>query len=160
MTTTPAPAAGRTRLTANFTLEEFLVSDKARALGIANTPTPEHERRLREVTAPGFQRIRDRLGRAITIHSGYRNPAVNTAVGGTATSAHPQGWAGDITVHGMTARALAAWISAQPDIMARVDQLIFEPSRGVVHVSFDPRARGQVLTQAGGPGTPLQTGIV
>lgn len=148
------------RLTANFFLDEFLVSDKARELGIANTPTPEHERRLREVTAPGFQMIRDALGRVITLHSGYRNPAVNAAVGGTATSDHPQAWCGDITAHGMTARALAAWIAAQPDIMARVDQLILEPSRGVVHVSFNPRARRQVLTQPGGPGTPLKKGIV
>lgn len=160
MTADAASAAGRGSLTANFHLDEFLVSDKARELGIDNTPTPEHERRLREVTAPGFQAIRDGLGRAIAVHSGYRNPAVNAAVGGTATSAHPQGWAGDITAHGMSARALAVWIAAQPDIMARVDQLILEPSRGVVHVSFDPRARGQVLTQPGGPGTVLVKGIV
>ncbi len=152
--------AARVQLTANFWLEEFLVSDKAEQLRIANTPTPEHERRLREVTAPGFQMIRDGLGRSIHIHSGYRNPAVNKAVGGTPTSDHPQAWAGDISAAGMTARALALWISGQAAIMARVDQLILETSRGVVHVSFNPRARGQVLTQPGGPGSRIMAGIV
>jgi len=158
--TDPASPAGRVRLTANFYLDEFLVSDKARALGIANTPTPEHKRRLREVTAPGFQMIRDGLDKVITVHSGYRNPAVNAAVGGTETSDHPQAWCGDITAHGMTARALALWIAGQPQIMKKVDQLILETSRGVVHVSFNPRARGQVLTQPGGAGSKILKGIV
>ncbi len=39
------------------------------------------------------------------------------------------------------------------------DQLILEISRNIVHLSFDPRLRGQVRTQAGGPGTPIVAGL-
>ena len=40
-------------LTKNFSLDEFLVSEKAADLGIRNTPTATHLKRLKEVTAPG-----------------------------------------------------------------------------------------------------------
>lgn len=157
---TAAASAGRVRLTANFFLDEFLVSETAEELGIANTPTPEHERRLRTVTAPGLQQIRERLNRAIFIFSAYRNPDVNAAVGGTTTSDHPNAWAVDIRAAGLSAKALAQWIADQPDIMSRIDQLILETGRGVVHVSFAPRRRGQVLTQAGKAGSAIVKGIV
>mgnify|MGYP001193150334 FL=1 len=156
---TTAAGGGRVRLTANFFLDELLVSETAERLGVSNAPTPAHERNLREILAPGLQMIRDGLGRAIVVTSAYRNPRVNAEVGGTRTSAHPMGYAADIRAAGLTARQLAAWIADQPAIMRRVDQLILETGRNVVHVSFDPRARGQVLTQAGGPGSPITPGL-
>lgn len=146
-------------LTANFRLDEFTASDTADQHGIANTPTPEHLANIRDHLAPGLQQIRTRLGRAIVLTSGYRNPVVNAAVGGVPTSAHALGFAADIRVAGMSARALAEWIRDQSDIMANVDQLILETSRQIVHISFDIRRRQQVLTQPGGPGTPVHQGI-
>lgn len=150
-------------LTKNFSLDEFLVSEKAAALGIRNAPTAEHLKRLTTVTAPGMQIIRDALGRSIVITSAYRNPTVNRAVGGTPTSAHPQGWAVDSRAAGLSLLEYARFIERlmKPGgvLHGKVDQLIYEIGR-TVHVSFDPRARGQVRTQRGGPGSPMQTGIV
>lgn len=152
------------QLTKNFRLEEFLVSSTADARGIANTPTAEHEKRLREVTAPGLQIIRDELGVPIIITSAYRNPQVNRMVGGTPTSDHPNAWAADIRAAGYSAYRLAKAIEAmmQPGgkLHGKVDQLILETSRRIVHVSFSPRARSQLLTQERGAGTPFQGGIV
>jgi zinc D-Ala-D-Ala carboxypeptidase len=152
------------KLTKNFWLSEFLVSSTADAKGIANTPTPEHEQRIRKVLAPGLQIIRDELGVAVTITSAYRNPQVNKLVGGVPNSDHPQAWAADIRAAGLSAFALAKRIAAmmkpgQP-LHGKVDQLILETSRRIVHVSFAPRLRGQLLTQRGAAGTAFEQGIV
>lgn len=152
-----------TQLTKNFSLEEFLVSSTAEARGIKNTPTPEHLVRLRDVVAPGLQLIRDIIGRAIIITSAYRNAQVNKLVGGVPHSDHTEAYAADIRAAGLSSFALARAIEAEMKPGGRlhgmVDQLILESSRRVVHVSFAPRKRAMVLTQASGPGTPFQSGL-
>lgn len=145
------------RLSAHFTLAEFTRSDKAIELGEPNQPTRAHLSNLQRLAA-GMEKVRAICGnRAITITSGYRNPRVNRAVGGVPTSAHALGHAADFTVAGLTPMAAAGLIR---DSALGFDQLILETSRGIVHLSFDPRARRQVLTQKGGPGSPVEEGLV
>lgn len=144
------------KLTANFSLEEFTASNAAEEAGIANDPTPAHLANLR-ITASGLQRARAILGnRAIVITSGYRNPRVNALVGGVANSDHAQGWAADFHVAGLTPLAAGRLLAASD---LKFDQLIYEKSRGILHLSFAPRMRRQVLTQRGGPGTPVENGL-
>ena len=144
-------------LSANFSLEDLTVSDTAVAHGIANTPMAAHLANMKRYLAPGLEAIRTLvLGKPVRVHSAYRNPLVNEIVGGTATSAHPQGLAADITVEGVGPEALARIIAkAMTARLIRVDQLILESGRGVVHVSFDPRLRGMRGHQPKGPGTPI-----
>lgn len=145
------------RLSDHFTLGEFIASDTARKIGDPNQPTPAHLANLR-ITAQGFEQVRTICGdRAVILCSGYRNPAVNRAVGGVTTSDHPLGWAGDFRVVGLTPIAAGRLIR---DSELVFDQLILETSRGVLHLSFNPRARRQVLTQKGGPGSPILPGLV
>lgn len=149
-----------TRLTPNFTLEEFLRSDEAERLGLSNLPGVSHLSNIR-MLALGMEMTRHvlevKFRRVVPIYvqSGYRSPAVNAAVGGTPTSAHALGLAADFHAGDLpladTARAL---VGALP-----YDQLIYEHHR-CVHISFDPRLRLQVMTQRGGPGTPFEAGIV
>lgn len=151
-------------LTANFSLDEFLVSETAARRGISNAPTAEHLRRIKEVTAPGMQIIRDLVGRSVVMTSCYRNPEVNRLVGGVPNSDHAQGWATDSRAAGLSAMAYATIIrdAMKPGgaLHGRVDQLILESSRNIVHVSFAPRRRGQVLTQKKGAGTAFEQGLV
>jgi zinc D-Ala-D-Ala carboxypeptidase len=150
-------------LTKNFSLNEFLVSSKADELGIKNTPTQEHLTRIREVTAPSIQKIRDLVGFSVVITSAYRNPAVNKAVRGTPTSDHPQAWAVDCHAAGMSVLGFARFVrdamQAGKPLHGMIDQLIYESGRGIVHISFAPRRRAMVLTQRGGPGSPFEVGI-
>lgn len=150
-------------LTKNFSLKEFLVSETADARGISNQPTDEHLRRIKEVTAPSLQAIRDLLGCSINITSAYRSPAVNKAVRGVPNSDHPQAWAVDCTAAGLSAlgfaRAIEAEMKAGGKLHGMIDQLIYEASRSIVHISFAPRRRAQVLTQRLGAGTPFDIGI-
>lgn len=145
------------RLSPNFALAEFIASEQARKMGDPNQPTPAHLANLK-VTAAAMEEVREICGgRAITIHSGYRNPAVNRAVGGVTNSDHALGLAADFTVAGLTPIAAGRLIR---DSKLVFDQLILESGRGVLHIGFNPRNRRMVLTQKGGPRTPVQTGLV
>jgi putative chitinase len=148
------------KISEHFTLEELLVSSVADAHGIANTPLPAHLAAMKTRLAPGLELVRTICGaRPIRIKSAYRNPAINRLVGGTPTSAHPLGYAADIVVAGLSARATAGLIAAAMKAgTIRIDQLILESGRGVVHVSFDPRARGMRGHQPGVAGTPIDWG--
>ena len=144
-------------LSRNFTLAEMTRSDEAERRGISNTPFDSHMPAL-TATALGLEQVRAMLGgRPVRVHSGYRSPALNAAVGGVANSDHALGWAADITVDGYSAYQVA---SATAESFLAFDQVIFEKSRGVVHVSFHPRLRREALTQAQGAGSPFQRGIV
>jgi hypothetical protein len=146
------------QLTPHFSLSELTHSDTAISRGIDNTPLPEHLHNLETYTAPGLEQCRVVCGnRPMDIHVAYRNPQINKLVGGTATSAHPLGFAADFCIAGenpiTTARTIAAAMKAGK---LKIDQLIVERTPpSVVHVSFDPRGRGMMGRQAGGPGTPI-----
>lgn len=79
----------------NFTLQEFVRSNKADELGIDNTPDTECIAHLGELCGTILQPIRDAWGKPIIVTSGYRCKALNKAVGGVSTSAHLSGWAAD-----------------------------------------------------------------
>lgn len=146
-----------TQLSKHFTLAELTKSATADAHHISNAPAPLHLLNLEKYTAPGLENVRELCGGyQVNVHDAYRNPVVNALVGGTSTSAHPEGFAADIDVRGQTpletARIIAAGMKAGK---VKIDQLILESSRGTVHVSFDVRARGMMGHQPGGPGTPI-----
>jgi len=143
-------------LSRHFTLAEFTRSDKANQLGDPNTPDDRHLRNLHAL-ACGMEQIRAILGhKPITITSGYRNPRVNAAVGGVPHSAHALGYAADFAVKGLTSLRVAERLMTSD---LAFDQLIHEPSRKIVHISFDPRMRREVKTQEGGPGSPVRWGL-
>ena len=145
------------RLSPHFTLAEFTRSDKAIELGEPNQPTRAHLSNLQRLAA-GLEKVRAICGdRPVTITSGYRNPKVNKVVGGVPTSAHALGHAADFRVSGLSPMA-AARLIRDSDLV--FDQLILETSRNIVHISFDPRQRRQVLTQKGGPGSRVEQGLV
>ena len=137
------------KLSENFTLTEFTKSQTALRLGIDNTPEGEHLEAAEALFENVVQKVRDEFG-PTTINSGYRGPALNEAVGGSATSQHCKGEAVDIEVPGVENYDIAKWIEDNLEY----DQLILEfytpgiPDSGWVHVSYkaDGENRGQSLT--------------
>jgi hypothetical protein len=128
------------QLTPHFSLAELTVTNQK----IDNTPSKEVIEVLR-TTAFYMEKVREILGNvAITINSGYRSPDVNRQVGGTSNSSHTFGYAVDFTAYGHTPLTISN-ILAKSNL--KFDQLIYEKTW--VHISFDPRMRGNILTLKG-----------
>ena len=79
-----------------FTLSELTASATAERLAIDNTPPHAARKMLTILVEQLLDPIRRRYGAPIIVTSGYRCPALNTAVGGTANSHHIVGCAADI----------------------------------------------------------------
>jgi zinc D-Ala-D-Ala carboxypeptidase len=128
------------QLTPHFSLAELTVTNQK----IDNTPSKEVIEVLR-TTAFYMEKVREILGNvAITINSGYRSPDVNRVVGGTSNSSHTYGYAVDFTAYGHTPLTISNILSKSN---LKFDQLIYEKTW--VHISFDPRMRGNILTLKG-----------
>lgn len=144
----PAPPSAidpSMKLSAHFTLEEFIRSATAKERKISNLPTEEHLANLR-VAAAGMEHVRALLGgQPIQVTSGYRSEELNIAVKGSKTSDHLEGFSIDFGRPGMSHYDVAHAIASDAALMATVDQLIYEKGRWV-HISFAPRLKQEVLT--------------
>jgi len=143
------------RLSTNFTLAEFTKSQTATRKGLDNTPGEEHLVNAKELFENVVQKVRENFGVTV-INSGYRGPALNTAVGGSSNSQHCKGEAVDIECPGTANETVAQWIADNLEF----DQLILEfaekgiPDAGWVHVSYVSEGnRKQILTALRDPAT-------
>jgi hypothetical protein len=151
------------KLSKNFSVAELSKSEAAVRLGLDNTPSMTAIDNLQALVDAVLQPVRDKFG-PITVTSGYRSPAVNKTIGGSATSDHCKGQAADFEVMGMPNKELATWIKDNLEFT----QLILEfpsksdPNAGWVHCSYDKsNLKCQVLTavKVGGK-TVYQNGLV
>lgn len=128
-------------LTEHFTLEELTHSEVAIRKGLDNTPPADIVANLTELA--GFlEQIRSLLAVPLIIHSAYRGPKVNAAVGGSSTSAHMTGQAADfIAPQYGTPQEIARAIR---DSGIQFDQLIYEGTW--CHFGIRGDMRRQVLT--------------
>ena len=86
------------QLTTHFRLSEFLRSETASARGIDNTPSLEVVSNLQQLCIHVLEPLRAYFNTPIVVSSGYRSPALNKAVGGSATSQHMTGEAADLRI--------------------------------------------------------------
>lgn len=124
-------------LSKHFKLSEFTRSATASAKKIDNTPSLEVVSNLQQLCIHVLEPLREHFNCPITISSGYRCPALNTAVGGVATSQHMTGEAADIHIPDeATGKRWFVWLMDQD-----FDQLILEKSTPTstsywIHVSY------------------------
>lgn len=122
MTSSPS-WAGR-----HFSLRELTRSAKAEQLGISNAPTATARANLEALVVHVLDPLRVALGKPIRVTSGYRNKAVNAAVGGASGSDHMTGRAVDIAAAGVSPRELLA-LADELDLP--YDQaIVYAPERG------------------------------
>lgn len=137
------------QLSKNFTLFELIRSYEGERKGIDNTPSPYIIGNLQLLCNNILQPIRDHFGPVI-IKSGYRCPALNSAVGGSSKSDHVNGLAADIECPPNSNYSLAKWCKEN----LKFNQLILEfytpgdPMSGWVHISYGTKQ--QTLTAVKG----------
>lgn len=126
-----------TKVSEFFTLEELTFSKKAQELGLANVPDAKARFNLQR-TASQLDKLRAHLGKPVIVKSGYRSPAVNKAVGGSATSYHLSGQAVDFICPGFGSPyevCLAILELQKKDASFLLHELIQEHGEWV-HVAF------------------------
>lgn len=116
-----------------FTINELCRSDKARQMGINNTPTNDIIDSLSDLVENVLDPARDKLGKPIVVNNGYRCPELNKAVGGEATSQHVKGEAADLTT-GSREENKRLFEIIRDNLL--FDQLINEHDFSWVHVSY------------------------
>lgn len=142
----------KVQLGPNFTLDEFVVT----STGLDNIPDETAIKNLRALVTNVLQPARNAVQRKYPnskivwkISSGYRSPAVNTAIGGSDTSQHVLGQASDnsVFVDGkkLSNQELIDIIRAD---RLPYDQIIDENLKGKqwVHISYKTGGRKQWLT--------------
>lgn len=131
-----------TDLSANFTLDEFLISETAERNDIDMTPPAAVLYNLRDLVTHFLQPIRNEAGSPVIISSGYRPAHLNRLIGGSKRSAHIDGCAADFRIIGQTPLETCEMIE---DMDLPYDQLIHEFGRWV-HLGIDGNPRGEKLT--------------
>ena len=133
------------KLSKNFALSEITHSNTAKRLGIENEPTEEHLQNMQNLINLLIQPMRDSLG-PIRISSGYRNPQLNRAIGGSSSSQHCKGEALDIQfwqMGKMMNELIYEWVL---DSGLEFDQMINEFDFAWIHISLKAKDnRKQVL---------------
>lgn len=133
-----------------FTISELIRSDTAIQKRIWNGATKEAEDNLIALVGAVLDPLRKAYGKPIRVTSGYRNKAVNKAVGGVANSQHMKGEAADIDTGSKAEnRKLAKLIV---ELKLPFDQLIDEANYSWIHVSYKRVGdnRGQILRMLNG----------
>lgn len=119
----------------NFTIQELTASATAEAKKIKNDPTPEAAENLKQLVNNVLDPLRDAYGKPIRVNSGYRSPALNTAVKGSKTSQHVKGQAADIT--GGNKQENKKLFELAQELNLPYCQLIDEKNFSWVHISYD-----------------------
>lgn len=137
------------KVTENFTKEELERSNTATRLGLPNICPSELTPNMLKV-ATHLEQVRFHYGAPVNVLSCYRAPGVNSAVGGSATSAHRFALAADFTVQGRSVKEVCKWCSQN---IVDFDQIIYEfgsnsdPFAGWIHMGFSNKEpRKQCLT--------------
>lgn len=149
-------------ISSNFSYSEFEATDQ-RGLQVDNIiRTQEVRDAVRSLVLDVLQPLRDAWGAPLSINSGYRCEAVNTAVGGQPTSQHLKGEAADVCP---SARRNDPTVSEERvcelarraiELGLPFDQMILYPT--FVHISHKLHGaqRGQVLYNRRYRGTKIE----
>ena len=121
-------------LTPHFSFEELTRTGRSELQEANRREARDYIDKLKQV-AEMLEVIRAKFG-AVRVNSGFRGPAVNAAVGGSATSQHSKGEAADIVCPSTTVDELHKWIVTQSGL--KFGQCILEKPAGSawVHISL------------------------
>lgn len=134
----------------NFTFSEMIFT----SVNAKNVPSTWEQVENINRTAATLQYIRNILEKPILVNSGFRTPLVNSAVGGSRTSAHLKGLAADITCRNRNDNDKLFEVLEKYMHELLIDQVIVYKNKGMIqwiHVGLcnsDKTPRNQVLNKS------------
>lgn len=124
----------------HFSYSEFFKSDTAEKYQVNNIPEDAQLSQvlgnIKALVSNVLDPLRAMIGRPIIITSGYRSQQVNELVGGSKTSQHLSGKAADIHIQEYTPQQMDM-VYRTIQMYYNFDQLIFYPSKNIIHVSWN-----------------------
>jgi len=120
------------KLSDNFYLNEFTVSQVAERCGYNNKPNEKQIENLRLLCVNVLQPLREIINVPVFINSGFRSFDVNTAVGGRFNSQHLEGKAADFIIPSLKLVDVFNIVLQKLSF----DQLIYEFGKWI-HVSWN-----------------------
>jgi zinc D-Ala-D-Ala carboxypeptidase len=136
------------RISAHISFHEATFSQTAAQLKIDNSPDEHTIINMKIVADKCFEPLRAWYGKPLRVNSFYRSPALNKAVGGSATSQHCKGEAIDISAGSRTEnKKLLEWAKANLIFDQLINEFPNDEGPAWVHISFKiGHNRNQYLT--------------
>ena len=133
-------------LSEHLSWREMTTTGHASLQGLNRSSAIPFQISLRALCVDLLEPIRAHFGKPITINSGYRCLALNTAIKGSKTSQHMKGEAADFVIVGVDLYEIFEWLKTSK---LPVDQAILEghsPSHPTwIHASRSSKPRGEFL---------------
>lgn len=117
------------KLSPHFSFDELTTTSHS-SLQESNRKSAESFKKNLTYTAGALEEIRTLLGVPLQITSGFRMPALNKAVGGSATSKHTQGLCADFIPIGMEVKEAFALLTTHKSKLLSVRKIIIEGVKG------------------------------
>lgn len=130
----------------HFTFDE-LTSTSHNELLEANRESAKAFMKQLKYVAAALEEIRAVLGVPMKITSGFRNPALNKAVGGSPTSGHTKGLCADFKPIGMEIKEAFRLIKENKHLCPSLKKCIYENIKGAQWLHIEAKTEAGQLTQ-------------
>ena len=134
-------------MTKHFSFKELTNSESYPDLVPQNMADARRFEKQMRYTACTLEEIRKVLGVPMKVTSGFRNNALNKAVGGSATSGHTKGLCADFQPIGMEVNDAFELIKANRHLCPSLKKCIYESIKGAKWLHVETKTEAGQFTQ-------------
>lgn len=134
-------------MTEHFSFNELTDSENHPELVVANRVSAQVYLKQLKYVAATLEEVRAVLGVPMKVTSGFRNPALNKAVGGSATSGHTLGLCADFKPIGMEVKEAFKLIKENKHLCPSLKKCIYENIKGSQWLHIESKTDAGQFTQ-------------
>lgn len=134
-------------MTEHFSFNELTDSENHPELVVANRVSAQVYLKQLKYVAATLEEVRAVLGVPMKVTSGFRNPALNKAVGGSATSGHTLGLCADFKPIGMEVKEAFKFIKENKHLCPSLKKCIYENIKGSQWLHIESKTDAGQFTQ-------------
>lgn len=134
-------------MTEHFSFNELTDSKNHPELVVANRVSAQAYLKQLKYVAATLEEVRAVLGVPMKVTSGFRNPALNKAVGGSATSGHTLGLCADFKPIGMEVKEAFKLIKENKHLCPSLKKCIYENIKGSQWLHIESKTEAGQFTQ-------------